>query len=52
MQKLKQSLTFALLIDALAVFILLVYRVDAWLLVCAYWAILAFKSAIDFYCEF
>ncbi len=45
--RLKKFLILLLLIDALLVYILQINSINAWLLICLYWAILTVKNAVD-----
>lgn len=46
-RKVKQMLILLLLIDAAAVFVMQVMKVNPWPFVCLYWAILTAKNALD-----
>ena len=46
-QKVKQMLILLLLIDAAAVFVMQVMKLNPWPFVCLYWAILTVKNALD-----
>ena len=45
--RLKKTLILALMIDALIVFIMQVFRTNAWFLICLYWFILTVKNTLD-----
>ena len=43
----KKTLILALMANALLVFIMQVFRMNAWFFICLYWLILTMKNAID-----
>ena len=43
----KKALILALMIDALIVFIMQVFRMNPWFLICLYWFILTIKNTLD-----
>lgn len=47
----RQFLILLLLLDAALVFVLQICRVNAWIWICLYWAILTLKNALDWRAE-
>lgn len=49
LKRIKNLLIVLLLVIAGVVFVLQINRMNAWLLICAYWLALTLKNAIDFW---
>jgi len=44
---LKKSIVWLLMVCAAIVFVMQLCRVNAWLMICLYWALLTIKNALD-----